>query len=142
VQGPANSEQTWLLGKARSLRARFTGGLLKPGKPYSAERIAVATKLIKRSLAQQHRLASKVLETPPQYHADTNRVDVSFNVEGGPAVMIRTTGARLSSIPFMSGREMKKLIPNYSEGTIDNDLVQEGQQKSCGVFREEGVLRR
>ena len=140
VQGPANSEQTWLLGKARSLRARFTGGLLKPGKPYSAERIAVATKLIKRSLAQQHRLASKVLETPPQYHADTNRVDVSFNVEGGPAVMIRTTGARLSSIPFMSGREMKKLIPNYSEGTIDNDLVQEGQQNLVEYFEKKGFF--
>jgi outer membrane protein insertion porin family len=140
VQGSGNSEQTWLLGKTRSLRARFTGGLLKPGKPYSPERISAATKLIKRSLVQQHRLASKVHETPPQYHADTNRVDVSFNVEVGPLVMIRTTGARLSSIPFMSGREMKKLIPIYSEGTIDNDLVQEGQQNLMEYFQKKGFF--
>ena len=77
-------------------------------------------------------------ETPPQYHADTNRVDVSFEVEVGPVVMIRTTGARFSSIPFMSGREMKKLIPIYSEGTIDPDLVEEGQQNLVDYFQKKG----
>ena len=105
VLGPADPEQLFLVSKTRSFRARFTGGLLKPGKPYTPERIKAATKLIKRSLAQQHRLASKVNEMPPQYHAETNRVDVSFKVEPGPVV----------------------LIPVYSEGTIDSDLIQEGQ---------------
>jgi len=54
-----------------------------------------ATALTKKYLAQQHRLANKVEETPPQYHADTNRVDVAF--KGGtlaPMVVVRTTGAR------------------------------------------------
>ncbi len=140
VQGPATSEQAWLLRKTRSLRARFVGGLLKPGKPYTPERIMAATKLIKHSLAQQQRLASKVHETPPQYHEETNRVDVSFNVEVGPVVAIRATGARLSSFPFMSSREMKKLIPVYSEGTIDTDLVQEGQQNLVDYFQKKGFF--
>lgn len=138
VKGPADSEQTWLLHKTRSLRARFTGGLLKPGKPYSEARIKAAASLIRKSLAQQHRLASKVREDTPQYNAETNRVDVSFTVEVGPAVMIRVTGARLSVIPFMSGREMKKLIPIYSEGTIDSELVQEGQNNLVNYFQKKG----
>ena len=138
LQGVADSEQFSLLHSTRSLRARFTGGLLKPGKPYSPGRVEAATKLIKRSLAEQHRLASKVHEIPPQYHAETNRVDVSFNVQVGPVVMIRTTGARFSSIPFMSGREMKKLIPIFSEGTIDADLVQEGQKNLVDCFQKKG----
>jgi outer membrane protein insertion porin family len=143
LQGPANTDlssllQATLIHSTRSLRARFTGGLLKPGKPYSPGRVEAATKLIKRSLAEQHRLASKVHEIPPQYHAETNRVDVSFNVEVGPVVMIRTTGARFSSIPFMSGREMKKLIPIFSEGTIDADLVQEGQNNLVDYFQKKG----
>src|ERR1700734_4207404 len=96
VSGPAGPEQTWLLHKMRSLRARFTGALLKTGKPYTPERIKAATSLMKKYLAQQHRLASKVEENPPKYHSDTNRVDVSFKVETGPIVVVRTTGARLS----------------------------------------------
>jgi outer membrane protein insertion porin family len=140
INGPVGSEQTWLLHKMRSLRARFTGALLKPGKPYTPERVKAATSLIKKYLAKQHRLASKVEENPPQYHPETNRVDVSFKVEVGPEVLVRTTGARLSAIPFMSGREMKKLIPIYSEGAIDADLVQEGQQNLSDYFQAKGFF--
>jgi outer membrane protein insertion porin family len=138
VQGPASSEKEWLLRRMRSLRARLSGGLLKPGKPYTSGRITSATKFLKASLAQQHRLASKVHEAPPQYHADTNKVDLVFEVEVGPVVSIRTTGAPLSRIPFLSSRKIKKLIPIYSEGVIDNDLVQEGQRNLVNYFQEQG----
>lgn len=140
VNGPAGPEQTWLLHKMRSLRARFTGALLKTGKPYTTERIKAATSLMKKYLAQQHRLASKVEENPPKYHSETNRVDVSFKVEPGPIVMVRTTGARLSWIPFMSARAMKKLIPVFSEGAIDADLVREGQQNLTDYFQKKGFF--
>jgi outer membrane protein insertion porin family len=140
INRPVGSEQTWLLHKMRSLRARFTGALLKPGKPYTAERMKSATLLLKKYLARQHRLASKVEENPPQYHPETNRVDVSFKVEVGPEVLVRATGARLSAIPFVSGREMKKLIPIYSEGAIDPDLVQEGQQNLSDYFQAKGFF--
>jgi len=140
VRGPADSEDARLLRTLRSLRARFTGALLKPGKPYSPERIKAATALIKRTLAKQRRLASIVHEDPPLYHADTNRVDVSFQVELGPVVTVRTTGTRLSAIPFMSERQMKKLIPIYSEGTIDRDLVEEGQHNLVDYFQKKGFF--
>ena len=142
LHGADASETSQLLHSLRSLRARLTGALLKPGKTYSPERITAATNLIKRKLGQQHRLASNVHEDPPQYDQKTNRVDVSFRVEVGPLVVVRVTGARLSVLPFMSGREIKKLIPIYSEGTIDRDLVQEGRAKSDRLLPEERVLQR
>lgn len=138
--GPDAAENSRLLRSIHSLRARFSGGLLKPGKPYTPERITAATALIRRTLAQQRRLASHVQEDPPQYHHETNRVDVSFNVELGPSVTVRTTGARVSRLPFVSGRQMKKLIPIYSEGTIDRDLVQEGQQNLLDYFQKKGYF--
>jgi outer membrane protein assembly factor BamA len=137
-EGPDPSENTTLLRSIRSLRARFTGGLLKPGKAYTRERIKAATALIHRTLSQQRRLASHVEENLPQYHPETNRVDVSFKVDVGPVVTVRTTGARLSVLPFMSGRQMKKLIPIYSEGSIDSDLVQEGQRNLVDYFQKKG----
>ena len=139
-EGPDQHEDATLLHSVRSLRARVTGGLLKSGKPYTAERIKSATTLIKRTLSKQKRLASSVKENPPQYHAENNRVDVSFKVEVGPVVTVRTVGARLSVIPFLSGRQMKKLIPIYSEGTIDSDLVQEGRQNLIDHFQKKGFF--
>src|ERR1700736_4830924 len=139
-EGPADPEQARLLQRVRSLGARFTGGLLKPGKPYPPERIKTRTTINKKTLATQHRLASTVQENPPQYHAEINRVDVSFKVVVGPLVTIRATGARLSLIPFLSGRQMQKLIPIYSEGTIDRDLVEEGRRNLVDHFQKKGFF--
>ena len=139
-QGADTQETSKLLHSLRSLRARLTGALLKPGKPYTPERITAATKLIKRTLAQQHRLASSVQENRPQFHPETNRVGVSFKVEVGPVVTVRVTGARVSWIPFLSGRQIKQLIPIYSEGTIDRDLVREGEQNLIDHFQKKGYF--
>jgi outer membrane protein assembly factor BamA len=84
LRGSDPSENTRLLHSLRSLRARFTGGLLKAGRPYTPERMAAATNLIRRVLSKDSRLASHIQQNPPQYHPDTNRVDVSFNVDLGP----------------------------------------------------------
>ncbi len=140
LEGPEGAEQERLNRAIRSIRARATGGLLKPGKPYTPERITAATALIQRSLSQQHHLDSHVKELPPRFNAETNRVDVGFKVDLGPIVNVSLTGAKLSVIPLLSGREMKKLIPIYSEGTIDPDLVQEGQQNLVDFFQKKGYF--
>jgi outer membrane protein insertion porin family len=140
IEGPNTSEAAHIMHAVRSLRARFSGGLLKPGKPYTAGRISEAQTLIKRSLASQNYLARKLQLQPPQYHPETNRVDLTFHVDPGPVVLVRTTGARLTFLPFMSGREKKKLIPVYSEGTIDRDLVNEGQQNLIDYFQKKGYF--
>lgn len=138
IEGPGQPESVRLQHAVRSLRARLTGGLLKPGKPYTPERVAAATTLMKRVLTKQHRLASSIKENPPQYNAQTNRVEVSFKIDVGPVVLVRTVGARLTVIPFLAGRQMKKLIPIYSEGTVDRDLVEEGQRNLIDYFQKKG----
>jgi outer membrane protein insertion porin family len=138
VEGPANPEAARLVRSVRSLRARLTGGLLKPGKPYAEDRLKAATALIKRQLAKERRLASTVKQNPPVFHPENNRVDVSFTVEPGPVVNLRTQGAKLSTFRFLAERQMKRLIPIYSEGTIDSDLVEEGQQNLIDYFQKKG----
>jgi outer membrane protein insertion porin family len=138
--GPDPAEDARLTHSIASLRARFTGALVKPGKPYTAERMKAATSLLRSTLARQHRLASKVEELPPDYHPETNRVDVTFKAEVGPVVIVALTGARLSWIPYLAGREMKKQVPIYSEGTIDRDLVEEGRQNLTDFFQKEGYF--
>jgi outer membrane protein insertion porin family len=139
-QGTDSGETSRLLHSVRSLRARLTGGLLKPGKPYNPERVTAAAKLITQTLAAQHRLSGSVKEEPPQYHPETNRVDVSFKVEVGPLVTVQVKGAKLSVLPFLSRRQIKKLIPIYSERSVDSDLVREGEQNLIDFFQKKGYF--
>jgi len=138
INGPNEPEKERLLHSIQSLRARLSRGLLKPGKPYSPGRITSATTLMKKALNGQRRLASSVKENPPKYDTQTNRVEVSFDVQVGPVVTIRTEGAKLTSIPFLAGREKKKLIPIYSEGAVDRELVEEGERNLADYFQKKG----
>ena len=140
IEGPPSQDSARLLHTVRTIRARLTGALLKSGKSYTPDRIKAATKLLKRSLAKEQRLASKVHENQPIYHPETNRADVSFTIEEGPVVTVRTTGAKISRIPLMSARKLKTLVPIFSEGTIDRDLVQEGQQNLVDYFQKKGFF--
>jgi len=136
--GTESPESARLMHAVDSLRARFSGGLMKPGKSYSHERVEHATALIKTALTKEHYLASSVHENPPEYDAQTNHVSVSFSVKAGPVVDIRTVGAKLTVIPFLKGRVMKRLIPIYSEGTVDQELVNEGQRNLSDYFQKKG----
>ena len=138
INGPEEGERLRLLHAVRSLRARLSRGLLKAGKPYSLERMTAATTLMNKALTGQHRLASSIKEDPPKYDPETNRVEISFTVKVGPVVTIRAEGAKLSAIPFLASRQMKKLIPIYSEGTVDRELVEEGQRNLSDYFQKKG----
>jgi outer membrane protein insertion porin family len=140
IQGADPAETTKLLHSLRSLRATLTASSLKHGKAYTPERVKAATAAMRRTLAKQKHLANKIQVNPPEYHADTNRVDVSFNVDVGPTVVIKATGAKLSVLPFVASRRIKKLVPVYSEEAIDRELVSEGRQNLLNFFQEKGYF--
>ncbi len=140
VQGPPPQEAQRLLQAARSLRANLTGSSLKSGKPYTPERLKAGTNRLKAYLIKQNRLASRIQVGPPQYHPDTNRADFTINVDEGPTVVVRTTGARLSWIPLLGERTKRKLIPIYEEGSVDRDLVDEGKRNLINYFQGKGYF--
>ena len=138
IDGPDQPENAKLFHAMQSLRARLSGALVKPGKPYTPSRITAATTQMKRHFVETTPPPSTIKKNPPQYDTATNRVAVSFKVEVGPVVDIRTEGAKLTVIPFLAGRQRKKLIPIYSEGTVDRDLVEEGQRNRAHYFQKKG----
>jgi outer membrane protein insertion porin family len=138
IDGPDQPESDQLLHAIQSLRARLSGALLKPGKPYSPSRITAATTQMKRILSKQRRFAGSIRENSPQFDPATNRVAVSFKVEIGAVVVVRTVGAKLSFIPLLASRQMKKLIPIFSEHAVDRDLVEEGQRNLIEYFQKKG----
>jgi outer membrane protein insertion porin family len=140
VKGDTPEENRRLEGVMRSFRARFTGALLKHGSPYSPKRIQAATALLKKELTSQHYPDNKIVVNPPEYHAQTNLANVSINVDTGPVIDIRITGAKLSWIPFQSGRRKKKLISIYDEGSVDPDIIEESRRNLTDFFQRKGYF--
>src|SRR5258708_13671358 len=58
----------------------------------------------------------------------------------GPIVKVHVTGAKLSGLPFLRDRKMKKLIPIFSEGAVDPDLVEEGRRNLIDFFQSKGYF--
>ena len=140
VRGPESNEASRLVRATRSLRALATGAALKPGKPYTPRRINSAVAIIKRELANEHRLANRVRFGEARYNPATNRADVFIDAQPGPIVNVRVQGAKLSWFPLFRGRKMKKLIPIFSEGTVDPDLVEEGRRNLVDFFQNKGYF--
>src|SRR6266404_586568 len=140
VQGPEPDEVDRLLRATRTLRATVTGESLKPGKPYTPKRIDSGIARMKRELAKENHLATKVLLDHPGYHKDSNRADLIIDARPGPIVKVHVTGAKLSALPFLRDRQMKKLIPIFSEGAVDPDLVEEGRRNLIDFFQSKGYF--
>jgi len=140
IQGAEPGEADRLRRATRSLWATATGASLKPGKPYTPKRIDSGVKRMKRDLAKQNHLASKVRLEHPDYHKDSNRADVVIDARPGPIVKVHVTGAKLSALPFLRDRQMKKLIPIFSEGAVDPDLVEEGRRNLIDFFQSKGYF--
>jgi outer membrane protein insertion porin family len=140
VVGPEPNEEKRLLRAIHSLRATVTGAALKPGKPYTPRRVNSAVTLIKRELASERRLANRVHFGSAHYHPETNRADVVIEAQPGPIVNVHIQGAKLSWFPLFRGRRMKKLIPIFSEGTVDPDLVEEGRRNLVDFFQNKGYF--
>jgi len=140
IQGTESDEAERLRRATRSLRATATGASLKPGKRYTPKRINSGIGLMKRELANEDRLTSKVTLDHPEYHQDSNRADLVIDVRSGPIVKVHITGTRLSLIPFLRNRRMKQLIPIFSEGAIDADLVEEGRRNLINFFQDKGFF--
>jgi outer membrane protein insertion porin family len=140
IQGPEPGEADRLRRATRSLWATATGASLKPGKPYTTKRIDSGVKRMKQDLAKQNHLASKVRLDHPDYHKESNRVDLVIDARPGPIVKVHVTGAKLSPLPFLHDRQMKKLIPIFSEGAVDVDLVEEGRRNLTDFFQGKGYF--
>lgn len=141
IEGAPPDKTARLWHAIRSLRSRLTGALVKPGKRYTPDRMKAARAAIKRTLGNEHYLASRVELNPPLYHEEGNRVDVSFRVQLGPLVDVRVSGAKFSWFPPLNKRQEKKLIPVYEEGAVDRDLVGEGQRNIADFFQRRGYFQ-
>src|SRR5581483_3392972 len=83
IHGLQGDEQSSLARKLSSLVARTRGAAIRPGKAYHHTTMNRAQQYLQGALAKQGYLGAQVKLSGAEYHADTNRADIHFNVNPG-----------------------------------------------------------
>ncbi|HYL68153.1 MAG TPA: POTRA domain-containing protein [Candidatus Limnocylindria bacterium] len=107
---------------------------MKDKSELTSARISRASQRLKKFLVNQGYLGAGVLITPGTYDAASNLVPLHYEVTAGPRVRIEVSGTRLSN-----GR-LRKLLPIYAEGAVDEDLLQEGRRNIRDYLQREGYF--
>ena len=95
---------------------------LRAGVPVVSYRITHALQRIRARYQRQNRLLAQVEVASRTYHAEHNAVDYVLKVDRGPVVTVAAEGFKISQ------RVLKRLVPIYQEGAVDDDLLNEGRR--------------
>src|SRR5207244_10786942 len=132
--GTTPDETDHLKGIMHSLRARMRMSAVRPGKAYSLKTLQRATDYLQSRLQSENHLAAQVKLIGANYNPQTNRADITFEVQTGPIVHAQVEGAHLW--PWTK----HKLLPIYQQNGLAPELIQEGRQNLLKEFRQDGYF--
>ena len=93
---------------------------LKQGKKVNRETVSTALSRLRSQYEKRDRLEATASLRQQTYNPSRKQVDYDFSASQGPLVKVTVEGAKLST------SRLKLLVPVYQEGTVDNDLLNEG----------------
>ncbi len=133
--GGATPEQTAQLNHSlQTFIASVRGASIRPGHTYHYSNLTKAAQYMQTRFEKQARLGAQVKLAGAEYHADTNRADIHFDVDAGPSTNVEVEGAHLFSWT------RKSLLPIYQGIPVDDESVQEGRQALESFFQAKGFF--
>ncbi len=82
----------------------------------------------------EERMEAEIKLVSSQYDAKTKAVNYSFTANQGPVVRVMLEGANIS------GDRLKRIIPIFEEGTVDEDLLNEGSRRLRDYYQQLGYF--
>ncbi|HET8891769.1 MAG TPA: POTRA domain-containing protein [Candidatus Angelobacter sp.] len=107
---------------------------LRSGNSVSASRLTSALQRLRKRYQKQERLEAQVTMTQRVYHAETNLLDYTFEINRGPVVDVKVEGASLRR------GQLKNLVPVFEESAVDDDLLNEGARNIRDYFQSRGFF--
>jgi len=108
---------------------------LKAGSKVTPDTVSRALNNMRKYYQKQQRLEASVSLASKEYQAPDHRLNYEFHDERGPVVRVTVVGARLKK------GQIHNLVPIYSEGTLDEDLLNEGSRRIRDFFQREGFFQ-
>ncbi len=107
---------------------------LKEGAEITVDRLNRISDRTRKWLAGKDYLGARVTIHRGAYDAKTNRVPLDFTLYAGSEVRVVVVGAKISPAT------LRKLVPIYQEGAVDEDLLQEGRRSLRDFFQRAGYF--
>lgn len=107
---------------------------LKAGSKVNSDTVTHALNNLRKYYQKQQRLEASVTLASKQFQDSDHRLNYGFHDQRGPVVKVRVVGARLSK------GKIRNLVPVYAEGTLDEDLLNEGSRRIRDYFQREGFF--
>jgi outer membrane protein insertion porin family len=107
---------------------------LRDGQEITSDRLNRAADRTRKWLTGKNYLGARVTIHRGDYDAKANRVPIEFVLYAGLEVRVAVTGAKISN------SNLRKLVPIYQEGSVDEDLLQEGRRSLRDWFEREGYF--
>ena len=134
VEGPTPQQSTKLAHSLQTRWARLRGVAIRPGRAYHYSTLSRAAKYLQAELQKEGRLGADVKLAGADYDSQTDRADVQFNINPGPATHVVVEGAHLWSWT------RKSLLPVYQGVGVDEESVQEGRGALESYFKSKGYF--
>lgn len=105
---------------------------LDTGDRVTAARITNSLQRLRKRFQKQNRALAQVSIAEQVYQPTRNALDLTFQIDPGPVVLISARGFRISR------GVLKKQIPVYEENAVDDDLLNEGKQNLLDYLQTRG----
>ncbi len=107
---------------------------LKTGREITADRLNRGAESARKWLAKKDYLGARVTLHRGVYDAKANTVPLEVTFHAGLEVRVTVEGAKVPA------RTLRKLVPIYEEGAVDEDLLQEGRRGLREWFERDGYF--
>jgi outer membrane protein assembly complex protein YaeT len=105
---------------------------LKPGAHVEHDTTNRALAAVLKRYRSQDRFEAEIKLESEQYAAETQKANFSFFAIHGPKVKVLVQGANIGA------ERVKRVIPVFEEGTVDDDLLNEGNRRLRDYYQRQG----
>jgi outer membrane protein insertion porin family len=109
-------------------------GKLKEGTKVTRDTVSRALTNLGKNYQKKQRLEAAVTLESKQFQPPVNRLNYAFQANQGPVVTINVNGVKLSK------GKVKNLVPVYEEGSVDEDLLNEGNRRIRDYYQRAGYF--
>jgi outer membrane protein insertion porin family len=122
-------------GKAGMTEEQFRKkGKLKLNSKVNRDTVSRALDRLRRNYQKQQRLEANVQMKSKNFTPADDHLNYNFQSEQGPVVAIRVNGVKLGK------GKIRTLVPVYEEGTVDEDLLNEGDRRLRDYYQRAGYF--
>jgi outer membrane protein assembly factor BamA len=107
---------------------------LKPKRKVTQDTTRNALHGLRSHYQKEDRLEAKITLEKENFQQPTNVIDYGFLVDRGPVVKFVVDGAHVSR------GKLQSLLPVFQEGSVDEDLLNEGSRNLRNYFQEHGYF--